>query len=176
MDDVQTVAVANGGHSLAEDALRHVFIDAVRVFHDVVVQVPSVPEFLYEVELVLGVYYFVEADDARVGDQLHAADLLVQVGLRDFVKFQLVDDLDGHSETREDVAGALHHGKVALPQRLFHVVQPRDLGHLYLSSRLFSAKEISCGVKPTAVQIDRVPCFAPGRPLQPTSVLCVLKQ
>lgn len=155
MDDVQAVAVANSGHSLPENAPTHVFVYAVGVFQDVVVEVSAVSQLLDEVQLVLGVYDLVEADDARMGHQLHAADLLVEVGLRDFVQFQFVDDFDGDPEPREDVAGALHHGEVALAQGLLHVVESRDLGHLegrFSLASLFR-EEKSCGVKQTAVQI-----------------------
>ena len=148
MDDVQAVAVANGGHRLAEDAPRDVFVYSVGILHYVVVQVASVAQLLDEVEFVLRVYDFVETDDARVSHQFHAADLLVEVSLRDFVEFQFVDDFDGDPETSEDVAGALHHGKVALAQRLLHVVEPCDLRHL--SKVVYDESRLSPKIFPTA--------------------------
>ena len=113
MNDVQFVAVANGRDGLSKDAPREILLYAVWMLHDVVVQVPSIAKFLNQVELRLRVDDLVEANDARVGDQLHTANLLVEVSSRHFVQFVFVDDFDGHAKAGKDVTRALDDGEMA---------------------------------------------------------------
>ena len=98
---MQLVAVLNGRNSLFEDLSDQPFLNTVGVFHDEVVQVPAVPEFLDQVQFCLCVDHLVQANDARVGHEFHAAHFLVQVCLRDLVQLRFVYYLDGHTETWE---------------------------------------------------------------------------
>ncbi len=61
---------------LSEVVAGRLFVEAVLVAHDVVVEVAAVAQLQDQVELRLRVDHLVEAHHVRMLDQLHAAHLL----------------------------------------------------------------------------------------------------
>ena len=80
-------------------------VQSVIVPHDVVVEITAVAKLQDEVELSLSIDNLVKADNVRMLDEFHAAHLLEEMGSRHFVQLGLVDHLDGHLFSGENMAG-----------------------------------------------------------------------
>ncbi len=80
-------------------------LQSIFVPHDVVIEITAVAQLQDEVELRLSIDNLIEADNVRMLNELHAAHLLEEMGSRHFVQLCLVDYLDGHLFSGENMAG-----------------------------------------------------------------------
>ena len=130
---MQLVAIVDRLDDLPEVHPSQLLVDPLVVFHDVIVHVATVAQFENEKQSRLRVYNFVQPNDMRVLNQLHAPYFLEQVWLGNFVQLRLVDHFNGNLFAGEDVSSEFDNRKMPLPDRFFQVVQTGDVAAVLLS-------------------------------------------